>query len=120
MRDGMYGIDFTTGGDAGTGVFIFEGGRVYGADRGTARYDGSYEMDQSTRMVQLRLKVTFPPNVMSVFGLEYPFEWSVDCEAALDPLKEEDQVLVATSIGQRLMAHYLFLRPLPGSAAYLQ
>lgn len=120
MREGMYGIDFTTGADAGMGMFIFEGGRVFGADRGTARYDGSYEIDTATKRVQLRLRVTFPPDVMTVFGLEYPFEWSVDCEAALDPLKDEDQVLVSTSIGQRLMAHYLFLRPLPGTPALLQ
>lgn len=120
MREGMYGIDFTTGGDAGMGMFVFEGGRIYGADRGTARYDGSYEIDAVTKQVRLRLKVTFPPHVMTVFGLEYPFEWSVDCEAALDPLKDEGQVLVDNSIGQRLIANYLFLRPLPGAPALMQ
>jgi hypothetical protein len=118
MRDGMYGVEFkpTKGdGTSGTGicVLILDNGRAFGVDPSGAKYDGEYTFDEATRLADLRLKVTFPPNVKAVFGVTNPYEWSIDLTTQLNPHADSGQVRIATPIGRAINARYKFLRPLP-------
>jgi len=120
MRDGMYGITFQSpvrGGGAGLGALIFDNGRVYGSDSERVRYDGEYIYHEATGLADVKLKVTFPPNVMSVFGVKNPYEWAFDVTATIDPRRDLGDVQVRTSIGQAITAQFRFLRSLPESVA---
>src|ERR1700741_1487993 len=85
MRDGMFGVTFQGQQGAGMGMLIFDEGKVYGTDSEGARYDGSYIYRESTGRVDVVVKVTFPPDVPSVFGISNPYEWSIDVSTSLDP-----------------------------------
>jgi hypothetical protein len=113
MRDGMYGIEFSSSGKWGLGVVILDNGRAYGADAAGAKYDGDYVYDEAKRLAELRLKVTFPPNVQAVFGPSHPYEWSIDLTTNLNPHADRGQVTLNTPLGPKISANYKFLRPLP-------
>ena len=113
MRDGMFGITFQGRQGAGMGMLIFDNGRVYGTDIGGARYDGGYVFDENTRLVDVRVKVTFPPNVEAIFGICNPYEWAIDVTTTFDPRQNSGPLAVKTSLGQPISAQYVFLRNLP-------
>jgi len=120
MRDGMYGITFqspASGGGAGLGVLVFDNGRVYGSDSEGVKYDGEYLYKEATGLADVKLKVTFPPNVRSVFGVQNPYEWAFDVTATIDPRRDSGNVQVRTSIGQAITAQFRFLRSLPETVA---
>lgn len=116
MRDGMFGITYQGQVGAGMAVLIFEAGRVYGSDAMKGRYDGGYVFNEATGLVDVTVKVTFPPNVPSVFGISNPFEWAIDVMAAFDPKQDIGQIEARTSLGQPLRAQFAYLRPLPEAA----
>ncbi|TPI31022.1 hypothetical protein FJW08_12970 [Mesorhizobium sp. B3-2-1] len=116
MRDGMYGISFQYGNSAGMGALVFEGGRIYGADSGGVKYDGEYEFHEETGLADVKLKVSFPPNVPSVFGVQNPYEWSIDITSTFNPNITSGNMAVKTSIGRSLQAQYVYLRQLPEAA----
>ncbi|MFZ0607656.1 MAG: hypothetical protein WAM75_08275 [Xanthobacteraceae bacterium] len=113
MRDGMYGIEFSSVARWGLGVIVLDNGRAYGADAAGAKYDGDYVYDETKRLAELRLKVTFPPNVQAVFGPSHPYEWSIDLTTNLNPHADSGQVSLTTPLGPRINANYRFLRTLP-------
>lgn len=113
MRDGMYGIEFSSTTGHGIGVLVLDNGRAYGADAAGGKYDGDYLYDEAKRMAELRLKVTFPPNVRAVFGVSHPYEWSIDLTTNLNPHADAGQVSLTTPLGPRINATYKFLRTLP-------
>lgn len=116
MRDGMYGISFQYGNSAGMGALVFEGGRIYGADSGGVKYDGEYEFHEETGLADVKLKVSFPPNIPSVFGVQNPYEWSIDITTTFNPSITSGNMAVKTSIGRSLQAQYVYLRQLPEAA----
>jgi hypothetical protein len=116
MKNGMYGIAFQATQDHGEGVLTFEDGIVYGVDVAGVKYDGDYIVDETTGLALVRLKVTYPPNVTSVFGVENPYEWSIDVQATIDPRKDVGEAIIRTSIGQPLKAQYRYMRSLPIAA----
>ena len=116
MRDGFFGITFQTSTDSGMGVLIFENGRVCGTDVGGVRYDGNYIFEENTGLANVTLKVTFPPNVVSVFGISNPYEWSIDVTTCFNPKYNSGALPVKTSLGKSLKAQYNFLRDLPDAA----
>jgi hypothetical protein len=116
MRDGMFGISFQSGQGAGMGLLIFDGGRVYGTDAGGVRFDGEYIFHEESDLADVRLKVTFPPNVPSVFGVSNPYEWALDVSTTFNPKQNSGALAVKTSLGQPLSAQYVFLRDLPETA----
>jgi hypothetical protein len=113
MRDGMYGIEFAAAHGAGIACLVFDSGRIYGVDPLGGRYDGGYVYDETSGLADLKLKVTMPPNVPSVLGIQNPYEWAIDVGATLDPKAESGRFQVSSSIGQPLVATYKFLRSLP-------
>ena len=116
MKNGMYGITFQSNNDHGVGVLTFEDGVIYGVDEARVKYDGDYSINETTGMADVRLKVTYPPHVRAVFGVQNPYEWSIDVTAVLDPKKDQGDLVVKTSVGKSLRAQYQFMRPLPVAA----
>jgi hypothetical protein len=116
MRDGMFGISFQGQHGVGMGMLIFDAGKVYGTDVEGVRYDGEYVFNEKTGKADVKLKVTFPPNVVAVFGISNPYEWAFDVTTSFDPKIKSGQLAVQTSIGQPLNAQYVFLRSLPDAA----
>jgi hypothetical protein len=80
------------------------------------RYDGEYLFDEPSGMADVKIKVTFPPNVKAVFGIVNPYEWSFDVTVKFNPKQNSGQLAVKTSIGKPLNARYVFLRDLPEAA----
>jgi hypothetical protein len=116
MRDGMYGISFQGQQGAGMGLLIFENGRVYGTDTQGVRYDGEYLYSESTGLADVKVKVTFPPNVRAVFGISNPYEWAFDVTTSFNPKQNSGPLTVRSSVGQPLNAQFVFLRTLPEAA----
>jgi len=116
MRDGMFGITFQGEHGRGMGVLIFDSGRVYGTDEAAVRYDGDYVFDEVTGLVDVKVKVTYPPNVRAVQGISNPYEWSIHVETKFDPRKNSGNLKLTTSLGKPLNAQYVFLRSLPEAA----
>jgi hypothetical protein len=50
------------------------------------QYDGDYLFNEKTGLAEVDLKVTFPPNVKSVFGLAHPYEWSIGVQTISIPV----------------------------------
>lgn len=113
MRDGMFGISFQGRQGAGMGMLIFDNGRVYGTDTEGVRYDGEYIFDETTGLADVKVKITFPPNVKAVFGISNPYEWAFDVTTTFDPKQNAGALAVKTSLGQPVSAKYIFLRNLP-------
>jgi hypothetical protein len=112
----MFGITFQGQQGVGMGVLIFENGRIYGSDTEGVRYDGEYLFSESSGLAEIKIKVTFPPNVRSVFGVANPYEWAFDVTTNLDPKQDSGALTVKTSIGQPITARYVYLRSLPEAA----
>jgi hypothetical protein len=116
MRDGMFGITFQGQQGAGMGVLLFDNGRVYGTDTEKVRYDGEYLFDEASGLVNVKVKVTFPPNVKAVFGISNPYEWALYVTTAFNPKQDSGPLAVETSLGKPINAQYVFLRALPEAA----
>jgi hypothetical protein len=116
MRDGMFGITFQGQQGIGMGVLIFDNGRVYGTDTQGVRYDGEYLFNESSGLADVKIKVTFPPNVQAVFGISNPYEWAFDVTTIFNPNQNSGALSVKTSIGKPINAKYIFLRSLPEAA----
>jgi hypothetical protein len=59
------------------------------------------------------VKVTFPPNVVAVFGIEHigisnPYERAFDVTTSIDPQVNSGQLAVKTSIGNPLNARCVY------------
>jgi hypothetical protein len=116
MRDGMFGISFQGQQGAGVGVLVFDNGRVYGTDSEGVRYDGEYLFNENSGLADVKLKVTFPPNVRAVFGIANPYEWAFDATTTFDPKQQSGALAVKTSLGKPINAQFRFLRALPDAA----
>jgi hypothetical protein len=116
MRDGMYGITFQGQQGAGAGVLVFESGRVYGTDTEGVRFDGEYSFRENANEADVRVKVTFPPNVTAVFGISNPYEWSIDVTTTLNTAQRSGPLALKTSLGKAIRAQYTYLRGLPEAA----
>jgi len=116
MRDGMFGITFQGQQGAGMGVLVFDNGRVYGTDTQGVRYDGEYLFDEVSGLADVKVKITFPPNVQAVFGISNPYEWAFDVTTSFNPKENSGPIAVKTSLGKPINAQYVFLRNLPEAA----
>jgi hypothetical protein len=113
MRDGMYGIEYASNGGAGFGILVVDSGRVFGTDPLGGKYDGDYVYDDATGLADLCLKVTLPPNGMSIFGISHPYEWSFDVTTKFNARLDSGEVRLATTLGPAVNARYRYLRALP-------
>jgi transcriptional regulator with XRE-family HTH domain len=105
MREGLYEIAYRTTESVGRG-----------ADRGGGIYDGAYRLNEKQNKVRVALKITFPPDVVTIYGIAHPHEWAIDMTADMDPGVAHGKTVARTSIGRALAAEYTFLRSLPRPA----
>ena len=113
MKDGMYKIDYAGNTGSGYATLIFESGRIYGADVARGQYDGHYEANPNTGLVDISVRVLMPANTPSVIGVVQPFDWMLDVKASMNPARDSDDIQVANNLGAPLAARYEFLRALP-------
>jgi T3SS negative regulator,GrlR len=113
MKDGMYGIQFAGAVGTGMGMLVFENGRIYGADEGHGKYDGTYVANPSSGMVDVNIRVQMPANRTSVVGLNNPYDWILEVSTEMDPIKDAGQLDVRHKMGAPIKASYEFLRSLP-------
>jgi hypothetical protein len=113
MRDGMYGVSYSSVAGEGYCVLVFDEGRVFGVDPWGAKYDGEYVYDSQTGMAEFGVKVTFPAHCQSVLGISHPYEWSLDLKTALNPRQDSGVLRISTPVGRNIDAQYRYLRPLP-------
>jgi Helix-turn-helix len=119
MKEGFYRIQFQTAGEPsswGVGTLVFDGGKIFGVDEGGAKYDGEYVRSANLEMVDVTLKVAFPPNAMSIFGIVHPYEWSIEVRTQLDPKKDGGLIVATTNVGPQVLANYEFVRSMPEAA----
>ena len=116
MRDGIYTIRYQFEQNSGVATLVFDHGQIFGIDVGNAKYDGDYEYDPAFGFATAKVKVTFPKNGMSVFGVQHPFEWSIDIVAIFNPHVDAGDISVKTSLGHELPAQFEFGRSLPNAA----
>lgn len=116
MRDGVFGIRFQAHESAGAGLLVLDDGRVYGTDEAGVRYDGGYVFNEKSGLADLSIRVTFPKNVRSVFGMSNPYEWTIDVTTSFNPNRDSGALAVKTSLGNVIHAQYFFLRSLPDAA----
>lgn len=113
MREGMYAVEYQSIAGSGAGVLILENGRAYGADPWGGKYDGEYTYNETARLADLKLKLTFAPNAPAVFGVSHPYEWAIDVTTRLDPHKDQGHLRIATPIGPHIEVGYRYLRSMP-------
>lgn len=68
MKEGFYSIVFTGIDGSGAGMLVLDTGRVIGADVGGGTYDGTYEFNEDTRMLDVDVTITIPEGHWSVTG----------------------------------------------------
>ena len=116
MRDGMFGITFQGEQGAGLGVLVFDAGRIYGTDSEGVRYDGEYVFHEDANRADVVVKVTYPANVATVFGISNPYEWAIDVTTSFNPKENAGPLDVKTSLGRPIAAQFKYLRALPDAA----
>jgi hypothetical protein len=113
MKDGIYQVRFQGQAGAGMAMLVFDGGQIYGTDTEAGKYDGTYIFQPATGQVDAKVKVTFPPNVISVFGMQHPFEWAFEVETTFNGKAEKGVLALKNSLGAPIQAQYAFMRTLP-------
>ncbi|HEY1728116.1 MAG TPA: hypothetical protein VGG22_07075 [Candidatus Baltobacteraceae bacterium] len=120
MRDGMYAVEYYSNDTGqtlvGYGFVIFDAGKVYGGDPFGGTYNGEYTFDPATELVNVRIKLTFPPGAQAVFGAGPPYEWSVEATTSFLPQTTVGNALLVTTLGQTVNVSFRFIRPMPEAA----
>lgn len=113
MKDGMYKIQFAGVAGTGTGVLVFDSGRIFGADEDRVQYDGAYEANPATGLVDITMRVHIPAGQRSVIGTMLPYDWTLEVTANVNPRKETDNLFLLNPHGSSVKGSYEFLRALP-------
>ena len=62
MKEGFYSITYTgASGDWGFGMIVLDTGQIIGADVAGGRYDGQYQFNQQTQMLDASIRLIVPP-----------------------------------------------------------
>ena len=119
MKDGIYQVRFQGQAGAGMAMLVFDGGQIYGTDTEAGKYDGTYIFQPATGQVDAKVKVTFPPNVISVFGIQHPFEWAFEVETTFNGKAEKGVLALKNSLrGTHSSAVCLYADAPPGWLIY--
>jgi transcriptional regulator with XRE-family HTH domain len=120
MRDGMYAVEYYSNDTgqtmAGYGFVAFDVGKVYGGDAFGGTYNGECIYNPATGLAEVKIKLTFPPGGMAVFGVSLPYEWSVEATTRFDPLANPGAAVLTTANGQTVNVAFRFIRALPDAA----
>ena len=80
----------------GQGCLIFDSGIIYGIDEGEGKYDGTYQYNDTTCLVDVMIKISMPAGTTSVLGIENPYDWSMNIMTAIDPNINSGSIVVKT------------------------
>ena len=67
--EGFWLVHFSGAADRGFGILVFDRGMVVGANAAGGQYDGTYEYNAGTDMLDIDMTVKMPPNVLTVQGV---------------------------------------------------
>lgn len=113
MREGFYSITYGAAAGQGFGMIALDTGRVVGADVVGGRYDGSYQFNPRTGMLDLDVMVTVPPGAWVVQGGQSrPTSWTFGIKAAVPAETPSHAISVHTELGP-VAVIFRFLRPFP-------
>jgi hypothetical protein len=68
-REGFYAVYFGTEGKMGIGMVVLDTGRVVGCDPSGTRYDGTYQYNERTGMLDATVVMKLMPGAVLVTGL---------------------------------------------------
>ncbi|HXV25225.1 MAG TPA: hypothetical protein VED46_13310 [Alphaproteobacteria bacterium] len=68
-KEGFYKLEFAGASGVGIGVIVLDTNMVVGCDVGGVVYDGSYERNERTDQLDLKLTLTVPPGMGLVTGV---------------------------------------------------
>ena len=88
MREGIYKVDYQGITGMGIAVMILESGTVTGADVIGGIYDGTYEWNEQTRLLDVALEVAVSEGSVLVMGNVAPprgLKFGVRCSFPRDP-----------------------------------
>ena len=116
MKDGMYLIEYAGQASSGYGTLIFDSGRIYGVDVAAGKYDGEYQFNEASGLVDVKIRVQMPAGQPSVIGVVHPFDWILEVTTTIDPDKDSGRLNVQTNLGRPIVANYRFVRTIPVAA----
>ncbi len=101
MKEAFYSITFVgASGSWGFGMIVMDTGKIIGADVAGARYDGSYQFNKRTNMIDASIKLTVPAGVELVQGTPaQPNEWTLEFQASLPPDTQDTPIGIDTPAG---------------------
>ena len=67
--EGFWVVQFAGAADRGFGILVFDRGMVVGANVAGGQYDGTYNYNAETDMLDIDMTVKMPPNVLTVQGV---------------------------------------------------
>ncbi len=100
MREGIYKVDYQGIAGLGFAMLILESGTVTGADVTGGIYDGSYEWNEQTRLLDVVVKVAVSEGSVLVTGNVAPpggLTFGVRCSFPRDP--DNQTVNAETDLG---------------------
>ena len=100
-KEGFYSVTFTGYADYGFGIIILDTGVVIGADVGGVLYDGTYDFNHQTEMLDVNVTITVPPGIPLVTGTppqttEYKFRIKASLPRTLG---DETPITIDTPLG---------------------
>ena len=96
MREGFYRVDYQGGLGLGFAVMALDSGMVVGADAMGGTYDGRYEWNDRTQLLDVTITVHIPAGVQVVTGHTAPeggLDFEVECSFPRKPDNEIVQVV---------------------------
>ena len=88
MREGIYKVDYQGIAGLGFAMLILESGTVTGADVTGGFYDGTYEWNEQTRLLDIAVQVDVSEGTVLVMGNAAPpggLRFGVRCSFPRDP-----------------------------------
>ena len=114
LKEGMFGITYQGSQGFGSGTLILENGTVYGADAVGGKYDGNYEVNEKTSLINLQMKVVLPKGVGMVNDMTpRPFEMGINVTAQFPRNPDETKSYTANTDLGPVQFRMKYLRSLP-------
>ena len=113
MREGFYRVDYEGSDDFGFAVLALDSEMVVGADWAGGTYDGTYEWNPRTELLEVNVTVNIPEGVQTVLGHTAQaggLKFDVQCSFPREP---DNVVVKATSDLGPLAVRIHLLRAFP-------
>jgi hypothetical protein len=100
VKEGFYLVSFTGHFDSGSAIMVLDSGNIVGADVGGCQYDGIYQSNEETGLIEASITLTVPPGTALVVGVPaQSHEWQLKFTATFKSEMPEHIIRVETSKG---------------------